>query len=161
MKLEYWVGAIGGLFLLAYVLEAVIDPLSVDLATPYQFVRPEYLTRYPFTTAIIFTRSLAIFLTPLFLLTFFKKMYFAKALTLIVLAGLMQLYALQNIVTKDYVINLEWALSLALAGLALLLPAFFYGFKAMFSSLHTGLVKTMAVPTAPQPGKTIPKGPTQ
>lgn len=159
MKLEYWVGTIGGLFLLAYVLEAVIDPLAIDLATPYQFVSPQYFTQYPFTSAIIFTRALAIFLTPLFLLTLVKKAYFAKALFLLVLAGLMQLYALQNIVTKNFVVNLEWALSLALAGIALLLPAVLLGIKAMFASLHTGLVKTMAVPV-PSPNQTVPKGTT-
>ncbi len=157
MKLEYSVGAIGGLFLLAYVLEAVIDPLTVDLASPYQFVSRQYLSQYPFTAAIIFTRALAIFLTPLFIMTFFKRSYFAKALTLLILAGLMQLYALQNIVTRTFVVNLEWALSLALAGIALLLPAVLLSIKALFASLQTGLVKTMHVP-APQPGKTIPKG---
>ena len=34
MKREYWVGAILGLFLLAYVLEAVANPLQLNLPPP-------------------------------------------------------------------------------------------------------------------------------
>jgi len=37
---EYVLAIIGGLFLLAYVLESVTSPLAVDLATPYEFLKP-------------------------------------------------------------------------------------------------------------------------
>jgi len=149
MKKEYWVALIGGIFLLSYVLEAVINPLQVAIATPYEFVQPKYLTLYPFTAAIIFMRALAIFLTPLFIMGFFKNAYAAKALTLILLAGLLQLYALQNIVNPSRNVPLEWALSLALGGLALLLPALFYGLKAMFFAMHQSLVKSLQPPVPP------------
>ena len=42
---------------------------------------------------------------------------------LLIISGLAQLYAIQEIATGAQVIPMEWSLSLSLAGLALLLPA--------------------------------------
>lgn len=123
MKKEYLFIFIGGLFLLSYVLEAVVNPLKVNLASPYDFLQPATLRLYPFTTAIIAIKSLAIFLTPLWFFSLLGGYHTAKGVTLLVLSGLAQLYAIQEIATGAQVIPLEWSLSLSLAGLALLLPA--------------------------------------
>jgi hypothetical protein len=159
MKKEYTLALIGGLFLLSYVLEAVIDPLKINLASPYDYLNPQIFTRYPFTSAIIFIRSLAVFLTPLFLVSFFRQAYIPKGIVMIILAGLMQLYALQNVImATSAVIPLEWALSLALSGLALLIPAIIFFLQGFFSAMHHSLVKTMAViPKPGQPLDTPPK----
>jgi hypothetical protein len=143
MKKEYLLVLIIGLFLLAYLLEAVVDPLPINLASPYQYLNPQYLSRYPFTTAIIVIRSLAVFLTPLLTFSFFRKAFIAKGVILLVLAVLMQLYALQDVATGSELVTLEWALSLAVGGALLLIPAVIYFLSGTFSSFHQKLVKTV------------------
>lgn len=153
MKKEYLVALIGGLFLLAYVLEAVINPLTIQIASPYDFLKPELLRAYPFTAAIIAMRALGIFLIPALAMSFFKKFYLAKALTCLILAGLLQLYSLQNIVTSA-VVPLEWALAFALGGAALLLPTVYYFLRTFLDSMQSSIVKSFSPPTTGQAAKT-------
>lgn len=63
-----------GLFILSYVLDASVDPLTVDLSTPYQYLNPMIFTHFPFTTASIMIKALGMFLTPLLLLSFLGKL---------------------------------------------------------------------------------------
>jgi hypothetical protein len=140
---EYELLIIGGLFLLAYILEAVTNPINLPLATPYEFLTGGYMATYPFTSAIIFIRSLALFMSPLWLLSFFGKAHYTKGGSLLVLAGLMQLYAIQEIAANTQVVPLEWALSLSLGGIALLLPAGIFLFKGMINALNQ---KTLEAP---------------
>lgn len=119
---EYQLLIIGGLFLLAYVLEALVNPLAIKLATPYSYLAPVNLLKYPFTTAVIAIKSIAIFWTPLLLLSFINRAFAAKGSILLVLAGLLQLYSLQEIATGAQIIPLEWSLSFSVAGLLLLVP---------------------------------------
>jgi hypothetical protein len=153
MKKEYLAALIGGLFLLAYVLEAVINPLTIQIASPYDFLKPELLSQYPFTAAIIAMRALGIFLIPALALSFFNKAYMAKALTSLLLAGLLQLYALQNIVTSA-VVPLEWALAFALGGAALVIPTLFYFLKTFLDSMQSSIVKSFSPPTTGEAVKT-------
>lgn len=124
MKLpkEYTFIIIVGLFLLSYVLEAVVDPLVLKLPTPYVFLSPVYLAKFPFTTATIFIRALCFFLIPTFLLSFINKAHFLKVGILLLVAGLAQLYSLQEIASGTTLVPLEWSLSLSVAGIALILP---------------------------------------
>ena len=128
MKLpkEYVFLTIIGLFLLSYVLEAAVNPLSVKLVSPYSFLTDSVYTKYPFTAVVIAIRGLALFLVPLFLYAFFSKGYFAKASIALVLGALMQLYSLQEVATGTTLAPLEWSLSLSVAGLALLIPVVWY-----------------------------------
>ncbi len=123
MKKEYLFVFIGALFLLSYVLEAVVNPLPNSLASPYDFFNPNNLSRYPFTTADIIIKSLAIFMTPLWLFSLIKGHHTVKGVGLLVLSGLIQLYAIQEVATGAKVIPLEWSISFALAGLAMIIPA--------------------------------------
>lgn len=147
MKREYWVGAILGLFLLAYVLEAVANPLQLNLASPYAFAQGGHFTRYPFSTAIVVIRALAVFLTPLVIASLFKQAYFAKAISLLILSGLMQLYAVQDVVTGLSTVPLEWALSLALAGVMLLVPTLYYFFRGLAGSAQKGIKQSVVQTT--------------
>ena len=70
MPKEYVLVLIIGLFLLAYLLEAVVDPLTISITSPYQYVTLGHWSRLPFTTAIITIRSLAVIMAPLWLLSF-------------------------------------------------------------------------------------------
>lgn len=141
---EYQLLIIGGLFLLAYVLEALVNPLAIKLATPYSFLAPANLLKYPFTTAVIAIKSIALFWTPLLLLSFINGAFAAKGSILLVLAGLLQLYSLQEIATGAQVIPLEWSLSFSVAGLLLLLPTVIYFLKHSVSGVQK---KFPATPT--------------
>ena len=136
---EYSLIAIVGLFLLAYVLDAVVDPLQINLKTPYHFLQPAYMLMYPFTTASVIIKSVALFWSPLWLLSFFSDRGIGKASVLLVLASLMQLYALQEVATRAQLIPLEWSLSLSVAGVALLLPAVIFFIKSLLISAHRNL----------------------
>src|SRR3989339_118698 len=133
---EYQLLIIGGLFLLAYVLEALVNPLAINLATPYSFLSPSNLLKYPFTTAVIAIKSVALFWTPLLLLSFIQKAYAAKGSILLVLAGLLQLYSLQEIATGAQVIPLEWSLAFSVSGLLLLIPTLIFFLRHSVSGVH-------------------------
>ena len=133
---EYQLLIIIGLFIFGYILEALVNPLAVTLATPYSFLAPAIFLKYPFTSAIILIKAIAIFWTPLLLLSFIKKAHLAKASIILVLAGLLQLYTLQEIATGATVMPLEWSLALALAGILLLLPMIIFFIKHMAGSVH-------------------------
>jgi hypothetical protein len=141
---EYVMVAIGGLFLLARVLEAGVKPLNLNLASPYQFLAPGYFRIYPFTGAIILIRGLALFLSPLWLVAWFGPAPMAKGVTLLVLSGLMQLYALQQIAGAGApTVSQEWALALTIAGLGLLLPTVLFLLQGLLHSAHQ---KITAIP---------------
>jgi hypothetical protein len=139
MKKEYWLVFIGGMFLLAYVLDAVVNPLDLDLATPYHFLTPKNITTYPFTTASVVVKALGMFLIPLWLFSFFEHNYSLKGGLLLVLIALMQLYSLQEIATGTQIVPLEWALSISMAGLALFIPMTIYILRGLLYSAHQKL----------------------
>ena len=143
---EYQLLIIGGLFLLAYVLEALVNPLAIKLATPYSFLSPSNLLKYPFTTAVIAIKSVALFWTPLLLLSFIQKAYAAKGSILLVLAGLLQLYSLQEIATGAQVIPLEWSLAFSVAGLLLLIPTLIFFLRHGVSGVQN---KVHGIPSNP------------
>lgn len=123
MKKEYIFVFIGALYLLSYVLDAVVNPLPNIFTSPYGFLKPDMLKLYPFTAAIIAIRTVALVLSPLWLISFFEKGHTIKGLALLVLSGLLQLYSIQEVVAKTKVVPLEWSISFAYAGVILLLPA--------------------------------------
>ncbi|HLE48854.1 MAG TPA: hypothetical protein VI819_02365 [Patescibacteria group bacterium] len=135
MKKEYTLLFIAGLFLLAYLLDAVVNPLGVRLPTPYHYFTGEYLYKYPFTTASIVIKAIGLFLTPLWLFSFMGKKYFLKGIILLILAVLMQLYALQDIVTRAAVVPIEWSLSISMAGVALFIPVVLFLFGGIIAKI--------------------------
>lgn len=123
-----------GMFLLSYLLDALVPPLNLKLATPFHYLlNPDILSKYAFTTASISIRALAIFLTPLLVMSFWNNNSTAKGAILLVAVPLMELYALQDIATRAQVVPLEWSLSISLGGLALLLPMVLYFIRGAFS----------------------------
>ena len=126
MKQEYWLATIIGFVIFAYVLDSVVNPLSIALPTPYHFFIPEILKTYPFTVTSIVIKSLALFITPLLLLSFtgFKKVL--KGILLLIASGLLQLYALQDVASGAHTVPLEWSLSFTLTGVLLLFTSIAY-----------------------------------
>lgn len=139
MKKEYTLIFIVGLFLLAYVLDTVVEPLEVVLASPYAYISSDIFSQYPFTGASIAIKALGVFLTPLFLLSFMEKQYTAKGLILLIVAGLTQLYGIQELATGAKLLPIEWTVSLALGGAALLVPMVLYFTRGTFSSVSKGI----------------------
>ncbi len=139
MPKEYTLIAIAGLFLLGYLLDAVVDPLALNLITPYHFLQAQHMTTYPFTTASVIIKSIGLFLSPLWMMSFIKDHFMGKFAVLLVLASLMQLYAIQEVATNAQIIPLEWSLSLSIAGVCLLLPALIYFIRGIFFSLSQNL----------------------
>lgn len=126
MPKEYVLVLIIGLFLLAYLLEAVVDPLPFSISTPYQFFTSNMVSKVPFTTTLVAIRSLAIIMIPLWLFSFFAGAYQFKALVLLIASILLQLYSVQSVASNTVGIPLEWSLSFTLAGLVLFLPMLFF-----------------------------------
>lgn len=125
MPKEYVLVLIIGLYLLAYLLEAVVDPLAVPITTPYQYLSSLYLAKYPFSSALIFVRAIAITMTPLWFLSFIENAHTGKAVTLLIVATLIQLYAVQALVGGNVGITIEWSISLAIGGIILFIPMLF------------------------------------
>jgi hypothetical protein len=129
-----------GLFLISYLLEAVVDPLVLKLATPYAYFSPVFFMKYPFTTATVIIRGLSLLLAPLFLLSFIPRGFFPKAGILLVVSALAQLYSLQEITSGTTLLPLEWSLSLTLAGISLALPITVYLIKGIVLSAKNKLI---------------------
>ncbi len=89
---------------------------------------------YPFTTATIAIRAIALFMTPTWLFSFIKKAHMAKGVTFLILSVLVQLYSLQEVVTGTTLVPLEWSLSLSFAGLILLIPTLIHIMTGLFQS---------------------------
>lgn len=97
-----------------------------------RYTRPIMKKEYFF----IFTVALLIFayvidaisgpINLVILLSLFGKLFFAKAISSFLLAALLNLFAIQQIATNTRTVTLQWNLSLAFAGLALLLPTVIY-----------------------------------
>jgi hypothetical protein len=120
---EYVLVIIAGLFLLSYLMEAIVDPLPTTFTTPYEFFNPEIMNKYAFATTAILIRGISFLMTPIWLLSFFKMHPGAKGGIYLVLGSLMQLYSLQVVATNTQTIPYEWAISLTFAGALLLIPA--------------------------------------
>lgn len=126
MKQEYWLALIIGLIVFAYVLDFVVNPLNVSLVTPYHYFISESLSLYPFTTTSIVIKAIALFIAPLLLLSFAGFSKLIKGIIIFIVAGLLQLYALQDVATGSRTIPLEWSLAFTLAGMALIIPSIIY-----------------------------------
>jgi len=115
-----------GLFILAYVLDAVVTPLRIILTTPYNYFTPEIFTRYAFTSTSILIKAVASLLAIILIISSVRINNFVKAGILLLLSGLTQLYTLQSVVTNSQLIPLEWSISLTIASLLLLVPTVIY-----------------------------------
>lgn len=132
MKQEYWLAIIVGLVVFAYILDALISPFTLDLPTPYHYFTPENVMLLPFTATSIIVKAVAIFISVPLLLSFSGAKKTIKGIIMFIVAGLLQLYALQAVASNTYVIPLEWALSFTLAGMALMITSFLYIILGLF-----------------------------
>jgi len=138
---EYLLFVVAGLFLASYVLNMVAGPVKIDITSPAQFLNPNIVSRYPFTTVEIFIRALALAMGVIVFLSFIEKKYFPKMTTCIILGGLGILYAIQQLANQGKITPLQWTLAFAGAGVMLILPIIYYLIRGVIEGIFTGLTK--------------------
>ena len=143
MKKEHILFFAVGLFILAYVLDAVVNPLSITLATPYHYFTADIFSQYAFTTTSIIIKAIALLSSIVVLLSFAEINRFVKSGIFLGLSGLMQLYALQDVTTNSQILPLEWSLSFALTGLLLIIPMVIYFLLGIFGGAHKRIEETI------------------
>ncbi len=135
MKKEYIVIFSVGLIILAYVLDAIVNPLALStvLPTPYHYFTKDIITTYAFTFTSVFLKALAIFLSLPTILAALDLKPTLKGIILLICSGLLQLYAVQDVATKAQVVPIEWSLAFTLSGVFLLFPALLFMLIGFFS----------------------------
>lgn len=123
-----------GVFLFSYLLETIVKPIKIHLSSPYEFLSPLYFTKFPFTSVVVVIRAISLFMAPLFLVSFIPRRYYTKVGLLFIISFLSQLLSLQEVVSDNTVIPLEWALSLSIAGAALVIPMVIFTLQGLFVS---------------------------
>jgi len=141
MKKEYFIVAIIGLFLAASALNYFAGPVIISLKNPLQFLTLNYLSKFPFTAVEILLRALAVFLSIVLILSFIEKNYFLKAAIALVVGALGVLYAIQQIATYGRVTPIQWTLSFAYAGIALVPAIGYYLIRGLISNISQKVTK--------------------
>ena len=136
MKKEYLVVTTLGLFALAYALDYFAGPVSISVKNP--FVLGNTIDKYPFTTVGIIARSFAIMFSVTLILSLASSS-FAKAIVAFFLAGLFELYAIQQLATASRMTTVQWTLSIAYGGLLLIIPIIYYLISGVVTGLHRSL----------------------
>lgn len=139
MKTEYVVTAIIALFLLSSVLDFLAGPQKPPLTNPFAFWQHETYSIYPFTAVSIGMKTLVLCMSVLFTLSLFQKKYLAKALFLLLLIALLELYAIQQLATGSQMVSMEWSVAFSTAGIILLLPIVFFFILATGTVVHKNL----------------------
>lgn len=126
MKKEYVGISAVALFILGYVLDFLAGPVIIPVANPFLFFQPPYLGMYPFTAVSIILKTIFTFLAVNLILSFIKRKYFIKAAVVLFIAALFELYSIQQLAIGQRLIPVEWILSFAYSGIALLLCVIVY-----------------------------------
>lgn len=154
MKKEYIGVTILALFLLSYVLDYLAGPFTLTVTNPFLFLQ-QHLSVYPFTAAGIGIKTVGLFLTITLITLFIEKKYFVRSLVVFFTAALFEFYAIQQLATGQQLIPIQWTLSLAYTGIALLILTVVYiiigivmGIYATFADDGTG---PFTSPPPPQP----------
>ena len=143
MKKEYTAVVAISLFLFAYVLEALAGQVSFPAFTsPFAFLNPAVLNKYPFTATAIAIRTAAIVISVVLILSFVEIKKHLKAVIVFVLGVLLELYAIQQLATGMRVTPLEWTLSFAYSGVLFAPLVVFFLIAGLFEAAHKALTKT-------------------
>lgn len=143
MKKDYVWFTIIGLLIFSYILDRISPPVGLEatLRNPYQLLAADILARYPLSVVSIAAKAISITGILTLGLGYIFKAPLIKASILFVLAGLAQLYAIQQLATRGTVTPIEWTLGISYTGLVTLLPIVIYFLQGIFSSAKTAIVK--------------------
>jgi len=123
MKKEHIAAIILGLFLLGYIFDYVSGPVNIVLKSPFDYINPDLLSRYPFTTVSIIIKTIALFSTFMLLLSFFQKKLLEKGIGLLFVAAMFILYSIQQLATGLNLIPIQWTMALTWTGILLIPPS--------------------------------------
>lgn len=137
MKKEYFFIFAVSLLIFAYIVDSISGPINLVIKNPYAFLDTVVMSKFPLTAVGIFTRALGVFISFILLLSLIDKMFFVKAISTFLLATLFNLFAIQQIATNTRTVTIQWTLSLAFAGLALLLPSLIYVIRGFIHPIIT------------------------
>jgi hypothetical protein len=140
MKQEHWLAVVVGFIIFAYILDSLTNPLRILLPTPYHYFTLSMLSLYPFTATSILLKAFAILISSLLVLSFTGFSKLVKGIALLVVSGLLQLYSLQDVATRSYLVPLEWSLSFTLSGIFLLLPTIIFIVLGILEKIHKAVV---------------------
>lgn len=142
MKKEYTAVVAISLFLFAYVLEALAGQVTFPAFTsPFAFLNPTVLNKYPFTATAIAIRTAAIIISVVLILSFAAIKKHLKAVIVFVLGVLLELYAIQQLATGMKVTPLEWTLSFAYSAVLFAPIVVFFLTAGAFEAAHKALTK--------------------
>lgn len=107
-------------------LDMLLGSITARLTSPQDLLKQEFLTSYPLTSLGIFVRAAAMAMVLGSLLAFIHKRFFAKAIVVLVLAIIFELYAIQQLSTQGRVTTLEWTLSFSVVPILMLILVSYY-----------------------------------
>ena len=133
MKKEFLLLIALAFFVLGYVLDYLAGPVSIALkeANPFIFLSRDYLNNYPLTALAVIIRAVGLFISLILLFATVEKHYAAKSLTTLIIGVIAELYAIQQIATGMRTTSLQWTLSIAYAGVSLIVLIVYFLFAAM------------------------------
>lgn len=126
MKKEYLLIFSASLLILAYVIDFISGPVSLTIKNPFIFLQSAVISKFPLTAVGVFARATGIFVGVILIWSSFNKLYLVKSLGTFFLAVLFNLFAIQQVATGTRTVTIQWILSLAYAGVLLILPSIIY-----------------------------------
>lgn len=148
MKKDYFLITAIVFITLAYVIDLISGKIDFPVSSHFAFLSSPYLSKFPLTSLGIFIRSIGVFILAWLIMSLITGLYFQKSIASIVLIILSNLYSFQQLSTGMKITPLQWTISIGLSGSLLILPAIFYLFKGLTSSVSQ---KISPPPTQSQP----------
>ena len=139
MKQEYALVILVVLIIFAQIVSQFVAPLELTLTSPFNYFTTPALTQYPFSSLIIVVRSIALVGTLVWLMSFFERSYFPKAVASFVILGILEIFSYQDVATQTGTLPLDWALVLTLSGISIPFLLLYYLFRSAVSSAHKKL----------------------
>ncbi len=147
VKKEHLFLLVLALFIFAYVLSNISGHISIKVSNnPYSFLYDQSnLQRIPLTIFEIGVKTIALFLSLGLFLSLIEKKYFTKAIVILLLSLLTQLYAIQQIMTKGSLTSMQWTLSISYAGAISLLYVIYFIFQGIVYSINSKLIENSSL----------------
>lgn len=138
MNKEYLAVSGVALIILASVLDSLAGPVSLVVGrNPFSFLSPDYLSTYPFTAVAIGVRALGLLVLVMTAISTIERQYPLKAVGVLVLGVLAELYSVQQLATGLRTTPINWTLAFAYAGIALAPAALIYLLRSAFSGVSS------------------------
>src|SRR3989344_545403 len=142
MSKEYWVIVAVVFLILSSVLDSFAGPVQLVVGSnPFSFLSASSLSTYPFTAVAIGVRALGFLIFVLAAVSTIERQYFLKAVGLLTLGVLAELYAVQQLATGVNVTPVNYTLSISYAGAALVLPILIYLLKGVVGGIGAKIVE--------------------